>query len=284
MKIVNTALFRALIAIVAGGLMIQYREKMVTWLTVGIGVMFFLSGVVSIIAYYVSKNNADKAVREAELSAAPEAEVAVITKPTFPIVGLGSIILGVILFFMPATFVRYLVYIFAAIIILGAIGQYVSLISIQNAIKHYKTVLKSQGFSSEDSPEIPHCGFIYWVIPTILLLFGIYSILDPIAIASAPFLFIGIAMIFYGVAELINAIKFYSVRKTIARGTEEPEDMEAIEDKGDEITDAEIVEEKPEEDTSVEEDTPEEVVAQEAEDKDEEEPAEDNSDEEKEVE
>lgn len=279
MKIVNTALFRALIAIVAGGLMIQYREKMVTWLTVGIGVMFFLSGVVSIIAYYVSKNNADKAVREAELSAAPEAEVAVITKPTFPIVGLGSIILGVILFFMPATFVRYLVYIFAAIIILGAIGQYVSLISIQNAIKHYKTVLKSQGFSPEDSPEIPHCGFIYWVIPTILLLFGIYSILDPISIASAPFLFIGIAMIFYGVAELINAIKFYSVRKTIARGTEEPEDMEAIEDKGDDITDAEIVEEKPEE-----EDTSDEVVAQNAEDKDEEEPAEDNSVEEKEIE
>lgn len=222
--------------------MVQYREKMVTWLTIGIGVMFFLSGVVSLIAYYVGKKNAEKALSEIETDATSNAAKAVvITKPAFPVVGLGSIILGSILFFMPATFVSYLVYIFAAIIILGAIGQYVSLISTQNTIKNYKKGLGSMECNSESTPKIPHCGLIYWILPTILLLFGIYSILDPIAIASAPFLFIGIAMIAYGIAELINAIKFYSVRRTIAKETAAREATTAIIRNDDEITDAEII-------------------------------------------
>lgn len=241
MKIVNTALFRAFIAIVAGGLMIQYREKMVTWLTIGIGVMFFLSGVVSIITYYVGKKHAEKAMHTAEMNTAQEGETVEIIKPSFPIVGLGSIILGSILCFMPATFVSYLVYIFAAIIILGAIGQYVSLISTRNAIKNYAEDLSFMSATQEIAPKVPHCGFIYWILPTILLLFGIYSILDPIAIASAPFLFIGIAMMVYGLTELINAIKFYSVRKTIARGAAVCKEPASAEN-NDDIADAEVVE------------------------------------------
>lgn len=221
--------------------MVEYREQMVTWLTVCIGVMFFLSGLVSIIAYYVGKNKAEKAIREAELT--QSGEELVISSPTFPIVGIGSVILGVILCFMPATFVSYLVYIFAAIIILGAIGQYVSLISTHNAIRDYKAQLKSVGITAEDATKIPHCGYIYWIIPTVLLLFGIYSLLDPISIASAPFLFIGIAMICYGFAEVINAIKFHSVHRTIAKETAAREELKSIVKKDDDIEDAQVVEE-----------------------------------------
>jgi len=242
MQFFNTALFRALIAIIAGGLMVQYREQMVTWLTVSIGVMFFLSGIVSIVVYYVGKRKFDKAMLEAQRSENPDAQAAIIEKPALPIVGLGSVILGLILSFMPTAFTNFLVYIFAGIIIIGAIGEYVSLVATTSAIKEYKAFMKEKISNSEEAPEVPHCGFIYWIIPTLLLLFGLYAILDPVAIKSSPFLFIGIAMIIYGLSEVINAIKFHSVRKKITPKEETPEELPAIEEQEDDIAEAEVIE------------------------------------------
>ena len=223
MKIFNTSLFRAFVAIVVGVLMVRYRENLVEWLTKCIGVLFFISGIVSIVVYYVARQKA-----EAPSVATPTEEgldeVDVITdRPAFPIVGLGSIILGVILFFMTTTFISYLVYIFAAMLILGAIGEYVSLVSTTNVIKDFKKKVKAfvASLSEEDKQQfhvdLPQCGLAYWVLPTLLLLFGIWAIMRPMALAETPFLFIGIAMIFYGLTELLHALKHHSVRKTIAR-------------------------------------------------------------------
>ena len=46
MRIVQSSFFRALCAVIIGALLIKYREQTVTWMTIVIGVMFFLSGVV----------------------------------------------------------------------------------------------------------------------------------------------------------------------------------------------------------------------------------------------
>ena len=43
MKVVHSSLFRAVCAIIIGVLLIQYREQTVTWITIAIGVLFFLS-------------------------------------------------------------------------------------------------------------------------------------------------------------------------------------------------------------------------------------------------
>ena len=216
MKFINSSFFRAIIAFIAGGLMVQYREQMVEWFTKSIGVIFFVSGIISVVIYYVGKteygresiaNQADKELKNVEY---------IVDKPAFPMVGLGSIILGVILFFMSTSFITSLVYIFAAVIILGAVGEYASLISMGNTIRDFKLQTKGN-VNGESSPTIPHCGVRYWIIPTLLLLFGIFTIIKPMVLASAPFLFIGIAMIIYGLSELIFGIKFYAVRRYIAR-------------------------------------------------------------------
>ena len=60
MKVVHSSFFRALCAIIVGALLIQYREQMVTWITIAIGVLFFLSGVISIATYFSAKRNASK--------------------------------------------------------------------------------------------------------------------------------------------------------------------------------------------------------------------------------
>ena len=98
-------------------------------------------------------------------------------KPTFPIVGLGSLILGLILALMPNTFVQSLMYILAAILI----------------------------------------GFYYWIMPALTLLIGIVAIVSPSSIASAPLFVIGWSMIVYGIVELTNAIKLHQLRRSIER-------------------------------------------------------------------
>ena len=50
MKALQSYIFRAISAIVVGALLVKYREETVTWLTILIGVIFFVSGVICCIA------------------------------------------------------------------------------------------------------------------------------------------------------------------------------------------------------------------------------------------
>ena len=49
MKTVQAAFLRAIIAVMVGFLLIKYREQTVTWITIIIGVLFFISGLISFI-------------------------------------------------------------------------------------------------------------------------------------------------------------------------------------------------------------------------------------------
>lgn len=188
MKVVHSSFFRALCAIVVGALLIKYREETVTWITIAIGVMFFLSGVVSLVTYYGSKRQASKQ------PIVYDADGKQITglRPNFPIVGVGSLLLGVILALMPTTFVTSLVYILAFILILGAISQLLNLASVN---------------------KIGHVGIFFWIIPILILLFGIMAIAKPSTIASAPLLFIGYTMVIYGVIECVNTFKMMNEKR-----------------------------------------------------------------------
>ena len=121
MKTVQTAFIRAIIAVVVGLLLIKYREDTVTWITIIIGVLFIISGLISCIVYLVNRN--------AKPTAAVDVEGRPISlnKPTFPVVGIGSLVLGVVLAAFPNLVVNWMVYIFGAILIFGAVGQYVTL-------------------------------------------------------------------------------------------------------------------------------------------------------------
>lgn len=55
MKVIHSSIFRAVCAIIVGVLLIQYREQTVTWITIAIGVLFFLSGVISLASYWAAK-------------------------------------------------------------------------------------------------------------------------------------------------------------------------------------------------------------------------------------
>lgn len=55
MKVLRSSIFRAVCAIVVGALLVKYREQTVTWITVLIGVIFLVSGIISITAWYSAK-------------------------------------------------------------------------------------------------------------------------------------------------------------------------------------------------------------------------------------
>ena len=181
MKIVQSSLFRALCAIVIGVLLIKYREQTVTWITITVGVLFFLSGVISLASYLVALKN----TTDVQLFDADGKQIAG-KRPTFPIVSVGSVILGLILALMPNTFVDWLMFILAIILILGALNQF---------------------FMLAAASKYGHVGFVLWIFPSVILLVALIALVRPSTIASAPLFILGWCMLIYGVVECVNLLK-----------------------------------------------------------------------------
>lgn len=191
MKVLRSSIFRAVCAIIVGALLVKYREQTVTWITVLIGVIFLVSGIISITAWFSAKRKGgtgDVDIYDAQ------GNLLTPPVPPFPIVGLGSVILGAVLALFPNSFVNGLMYILAAMLILGALSQFFSLTAARRFAK---------------------IGFVWWIVPTLVLLVGLVAIVKPSFIASAPLLVLGWCMIVYGVVDLIDAIKIQQCRKKL---------------------------------------------------------------------
>lgn len=206
MKVLQSSFFRAIIAIVVGALLVQYREQTVQWITISIGILFFLSGIISCATYFSARRSAAATPEILDVDGHKIEPL----RLNFPIVGLGSLILGVILALMPTTFINWLMYILAAILILGAINQFVNLAS---------------------AKKYAHVGAFYWVMPSLILLVGIIAIIYPQAIASAPLFVIGWCMMVYGVVECLNSIKIHQCHKAYAKAEEARLGQQKVEEK-----------------------------------------------------
>lgn len=219
MKVLQISAIRAIIVLVTGFLLVRYREETMTWMTITVGILFLLSGLVSCIAYYFEKEKVAKKTAKAEQQEGQEEEN--LKSPSFPIAGIGSIVLGIILAVIPNTFITWVVYILAALLILGAVNQFMNLAR------------------SRQYARVP----VYmWLFPTIILAVAILLISKPIETAQLPLLVLGWVFMYYGVLEFILIIRMYLVRKSY----EKAEDAKVVTgDKlvTDNIEDAEVVEE-----------------------------------------
>lgn len=195
MKLFQSSIFRAMCAIIVGVLLIKFPKDGVTWLTVAVGVLFLISGIIAVIAYmharkhaseYTIIDNQGRTIRGGQ--------------PTFPIVGAGSIILGLTLALTPGVFINGLMYILGAIMILGGLNLLISLISARRL-------------------GAIHWGF--WIAPSLILLTGLFVILKPMESAEMPLLILGWCSLLYGVTELVNALKIHSIRKAANKQAEE---------------------------------------------------------------
>ena len=205
MKVIHSSIFRAVCAIIVGVLLIQYREQTVTWITIAIGVLFFLSGVISLASYWAAKRNAEK--MQGQILSDSNGKPIMGMMPKFPLVSVGSLILGLLLALMPQVFIAWLMFILAFILILGALTQFVNLAS---------------------AAKMGRVGILFWLFPSALLLLGLLAIIKPSAIASAPLFIIGWGMLIYGVVELLNAFKISNNERIWLKNQQQKQDSKEI--------------------------------------------------------
>lgn len=205
MKVIHCSIFRAVCAIIVGVLLIQYREQTVTWITIAIGVLFFLSGVISLASYWAAKRNAEK--MQGQILSDSNGKPIMGMMPKFPLVSVGSLILGLLLALMPQVFIAWLMFILAFILILGALTQFVNLAS---------------------AAKMGRVGILFWLFPSALLLLGLLAIIKPSAIASAPLFIIGWGMLIYGVVELLNAFKVSNNKRIWLNNQQQKQDSKEI--------------------------------------------------------
>lgn len=187
MKIWQSSIFRAICSLIIGAMLIKYPTDTATWIVILIGVLFLLSGIISCIAYlYARKHATDTIVTDAD------GRIVSADTPPFPILGIGSLLLGLILTLRPEAVIDIMAYILGAILIVGSLSQIANLISANRRFR------------------IP---ILFWVSPLLIFLVGLMSILKPDWIAAAPLLVLGWCIVLYGVTEIINALKIYSARK-----------------------------------------------------------------------
>ncbi len=205
MKVIHSSIFRAVCAIIVGVLLIQYREQTVTWITIAIGVLFFLSGVISLTSYWAAKRNAEK--MQGQLLSDSNGKPIMGMIPKFPLVSVGSLILGLLLALMPQVFIAWLMFILAFILILGALTQFANLAS---------------------AAKMGRVGILFWLFPSALLLLGLLAIIKPSAIASAPLFIIGWGMLIYGVVELLNAFKVSNNKRIWLKNQQQKQNSKEI--------------------------------------------------------
>ena len=220
MKVLQISAIRAIIVLVTGFLLVRYREETMTWMTITVGILFLLSGLVSCMVYYFEKEKVAKKTAKAEQQEG-EQEEENLKSPSFPIAGVGSIALGIILAVMPNTFITWVVYILAALLILGAVNQFMN---------------------RARSRQYARVPAYMWLFPTVILAVAILLISKPIETAQLPLLVLGWAFMYYGVLEFILIIHMYLVRKSYEKA-EEAKIVTGDKLVTDNIEDAEIVEE-----------------------------------------
>lgn len=87
-------------------MLIKNPDSTVKGITIAIGLLFLVSGVISCVAYFNARlHSAENEVYDVD------GKLLVGGKPMFPVVGLGSVILGFVLALMPGAFVTSLMYV-----------------------------------------------------------------------------------------------------------------------------------------------------------------------------
>ena len=218
MKILQSSLVRAVMAFAVGALIIKYREETVHWLTVVIGALFFVSGLISVV---LNRRPTPPLPKGGNLESYSESNTDANQTPSpreggggwlTSLVGFGSIILGIILALMPTTFITGLQYVLAAMLVLGAINQFVNL---------------------AQASRWCHVGWFYWLLPVVVLLVAIFMIWRPVETAAAPLFIIGWCMLLYGAAELLGGVMVWKAGRVLKKMAEQQmkEEQKMIEEK-----------------------------------------------------
>lgn len=168
MKTLNFAFWRALAALIIGVLLVMYPNEIGNYFIIIIGIVFLVPSIISLISHFFVNNKEGISRR-------------------FPIEAIGSLLFGLWLMITPGFFADLLTYLLGFILIMGGVQQIASLL----AARKWSEV--SGGF---------------FVMPVLILLAGLFALLNPGGIRSTAFIIIGVAAIVYAMTDLLNWFRF----------------------------------------------------------------------------
>ncbi len=168
MKKLNYPFIRIIFALIIGLILVVWPGAAIDYIIIAIGVVFLASGLIAILSFLGQSSKKER-------------------KHSFPLDGLGAFLLGLMLVILPTFFAKIFTYILGFILLLGGLQQVASLTSARRWMR------------------VP-LGF--YVVPSLILLAGLFSLLNPIGVQETALIIIGIASMVYAISELINWFKF----------------------------------------------------------------------------
>ena len=174
MKSWNYAAISSLCALAIGILLVVWPEAAIIYLVITVGVLFLLPGLFGLFSYYAASRHKDVEMRR-----------------SFPIVALGSTLLGFWLMIMPEFFVNILMYLLGALLVLGGLSQLINFISVRQAVK------------------VP---LLFYLVSVLILASGVVILFNPFQAATVPFIVLGVTAIVYAVNDLIRLLFYHRKR------------------------------------------------------------------------
>lgn len=182
------AILRAAIALIIGILLALNPETATKIIVVLIGVLFLLIGIVSVI-YNI------KAVRSIDQYSESQ-------QTQFPLTSVGCILFGLVLSIMPSAFITISMFILGAFLVLAGAFQ---IVSFRLCSKSVRTPV------------------LFYVIPALVMLAGIFIFINPIESASLPMLVLGVSFIAYGIMETVLSVQTVIANKRLKKAEAEAE-------------------------------------------------------------
>lgn len=178
----------SIITIAVGIVLVMWPTEVLNYMVKLIGAVFLVTGVVSLILSY--QNREERAARGLNSFS-----------------GIGSIILGIVLWAMAGFFTDMLMWLFGLLLLIAGTGQLVAL------------------FSARRMGDLPWMAYVF---PILLLIAGLVSFLDPFSAKESLVMFFGAMTIFYGITSLINQYNINKLRK-MAREEEQRQKLNGTE-------------------------------------------------------
>ena len=189
----------SVITIALGLVLVLWPTEVLNYMVKLIGAVFFVIGVISLVMSYQNRE-----------------ERAAMGLSSFS--GIGSVILGIVLWAMSDFFTSMLMWLFGLLLLIAGIGQMVTLLTARRM------------------GSLPGVAYVF---PILILIAGLVSFLDPFSAKESLVMFFGCVVIFAGVTNLINQ---YSINK-LRKRREEEEQRRRLEE-GQEVEDADYEEVK----------------------------------------
>ena len=189
MKLLRISIIRTLAAVVAGVLLLKYDEGVLKGLTIALGVMFLIAGVVSLVGWLNSRRKkADFRVYDnGEEAAKADAQ------SMFPIAGLGSLLLGGILSLTRSDdYLDWAMYLVGAVLVLGALNLLMNVLSAR---------------------KMEPVGAWMWLAPCAVIVASVVAMVRGLVPPATTTAILGVTALAYAVVELCYSVVFTNIRR-----------------------------------------------------------------------